>query len=189
MRRADTDGALETVATVNGQERRFSVMPRASLADALREQLGLTGVKVGCEHGICGACTIMVDGVPARSCLMLGVQAHGRTIRTVEGMTGDAGGDGRTLHALQDAFHRHHALQCGFCTPGMLATAQGLLDDNPNPTREEVRETLSGNICRCTGYQTIVDAVMDVAAARRVAAAAADAATPSASREASTANG
>jgi aerobic-type carbon monoxide dehydrogenase small subunit (CoxS/CutS family) len=166
MRHADADGALETVATVNGQERRFSVMPRVSLADALREQLGLTGVKVGCEHGICGACTILVDGVPARSCLMLGVQAHGRMIRTVEGMTGDAGGDGRTLHALQDAFHRHHALQCGFCTPGMLATAQGLLDDNPDPTREEVRETLSGNICRCTGYQTIVDAVMDVAAQR-----------------------
>ena len=166
MRRADEDGALETVARVNGQERRFSVMPRASLADALREQLGLTGVKVGCEHGICGACTILVDGVPARACLMLGVQAHGRTIRTVEGMTGDAGGDARTLHALQDAFHRHHALQCGFCTPGMLATAQGLLDDNPNPTREQVRETLSGNICRCTGYQTIVDAVMDVAAQR-----------------------
>lgn len=166
MRRADANGALETVTTVNGQERRFSVMPRASLADALREQLGLTGVKVGCEHGICGACTILVDGVPARSCLMLGVQAHGRTLRTVEGMTGDAGGDGRTLHALQDAFHRHHALQCGFCTPGMLATAQGLLDDHPDPTREEVRETLSGNICRCTGYQTIVDAVMDVAAQR-----------------------
>ncbi|WP_332811068.1 (2Fe-2S)-binding protein [Sphingomonas sp.] len=166
MRRAEAGGALETVATVNGQERRFSVMPRASLADALREQLGLTGVKVGCEHGICGACTILVDGVPARSCLMLGVQAHGRTIRTVEGMTGDAGGDGRTLHALQDAFHRHHALQCGFCTPGMLATAQGLLDDNPDPTRAQVRETLSGNICRCTGYQTIVDAVMDVAKQR-----------------------
>ena len=168
MRRADANGALETVAMVNGQERRFSVTPRASLADALREQLGLTGVKVGCEHGICGTCTILVDGVPARSCLMLGVQAHGRTIRTVEGMTDDAGGDGRTLHALQDAFHRHHALQCGFCTPGMLATAQGLLDDNPDPTREEGRETLSGNICRCTGYQTIVDAVMDVAAQRIV---------------------
>jgi carbon-monoxide dehydrogenase small subunit len=166
MRRVDADGALETVATVNGQERHFSVLPRASLADALREQLGLTGVKVGCEHGICGACTILVDGVPARSCLMLGVQAHGRTLRTVEGMTGNAGGDGRTLHALQDAFHRHHALQCGFCTPGMLATAQGLLDENPAPTRAQVRETLSGNICRCTGYQTIVDAVMDVAAQR-----------------------
>ncbi len=156
MRRANEDQRLDVVATVNGRERRFSVLPRLSLADALREELGLYGVRTGCEHGVCGACTIIVDELPVRSCLMLGVQADGKTIRTVEHLA-----QGNVLHPLQDAFRRHHALQCGFCTAGILATAQALLAENPCPTRDEVREALSGNICRCTGYQTIVDAIMD----------------------------
>ena len=159
MRRADEDQKMGVVATVNGRERRFEVLPRVSLADSLREELGLYGVRVGCEHGVCGACTIIVDDLPVRSCLMLGVQADGKTIRTVEGL-----GGGKELHPLQQAFQRHHALQCGFCTSGILATAQALLEENPRPTRDEVREVLSGNICRCTGYQTIVDAIMDYAA-------------------------
>ncbi|MCP5379848.1 MAG: (2Fe-2S)-binding protein [Novosphingobium sp.] len=159
MRRADEDQKMGVVATVNGRERRFEVLPRVSLADSLREELGLYGVRVGCEHGVCGACTIIVDDLPVRSCLMLGVQADGKTIRTVESL-----GGGKELHPLQQAFQRHHALQCGFCTSGILATAQALLEENPCPTRDEVREVLSGNICRCTGYQTIVDAIMDYAA-------------------------
>ncbi|WP_176590821.1 (2Fe-2S)-binding protein [Sphingobium sp. EM0848] len=158
MRRADEDQRLDVVATVNGRERRFSVLPRLSLADTLREELGLYGVRTGCEHGVCGACTILVDELPVRSCLMLGVQANGKTIRTVESLA-----EGSSLHPLQEAFRRHHALQCGFCTAGILATSQALLAENPCPTREEVREVLSGNICRCTGYQTIVDAIMDYA--------------------------
>ncbi len=177
MREAGPDDRLDIVATVNGSERRFAALPRASLADTLRGELGLFGVHIGCEHGICGACTIIVDGVPVRSCLMLGVQAHGCRIETVEHLA-----DGQTLHPLQEAFRRHHALQCGFCTPGFLAAAIGFLDENPDPTREEVREILSGNICRCTGYQTIVDAVMDVAA-QRLAARAQDAGTEGANDE------
>lgn len=161
MRQAGPHDRLDIVAVVNGSERRFAASPRTSLADTLRSELGLFGVHIGCEHGICGACTILVDGLPVRACLMLGVQAHGHRIDTVEGMA-----DGQKLHPLQEAFRRHHALQCGFCTPGFLAAAIGFLDENPDPTREEVREILSGNICRCTGYQTIVDAVMDVAAQR-----------------------
>lgn len=157
MRRARPGDRLTILATVNGRERRFSALPRTSLADALRDELGLYGVKIGCEHGICGACTILVDGAPVRACLMLGVQAEGRSIETVEGLARD-----HVLHPLQDAFRRHHALQCGFCTAGFLATAQGLLAENPDPTREEVRETLSGNICRCTGYVNIVEAVRRV---------------------------
>ena len=159
MRRADEHQRLEVTATVNGREQRFSVLPRTSLGDALREELGLFGVRIGCEHGVCGACTILVDEVPIRSCLMLGVQADGAIIRTVESLA-----EGGTLHPLQEAFRKHHALQCGFCTSGILATTQALLAENPLPTREEVREVLSGNICRCTGYQTIVDAIMDYAA-------------------------
>jgi carbon-monoxide dehydrogenase small subunit len=163
MRRADEDQKLDVVATVNGREMRFSVLPRLSLADALRDELGLYGVRTGCEHGVCGACTILVDDLPMRSCLMLGVQANGTTIRTVESLAG-----GSSLHPLQEAFRRHHALQCGFCTAGILATTQALLAEIPLPTREEVREVLSGNICRCTGYQTIVDAIMDFAASANV---------------------
>ncbi|UKD17830.1 (2Fe-2S)-binding protein [Burkholderia aenigmatica] len=147
---------MKVCATVNGRERHFEVSPRRSLADTLRYELRLTGTKVGCEHGVCGACTILVDGQPMRSCLMLGVQAQDRIIETVEGLAAD-----EQLHPLQESFQRHHALQCGFCTSGFLATARALLSRNPNPSREAVREAISGNICRCTGYETIVDAIVD----------------------------
>lgn len=142
--------------TVNGRAARFEVEPRKHLADALRDELGLTGTKVGCEHGICGSCTILVDGEPMRSCLMLAVQADGRSVQTIEGLA-----SGTSLGVLQDAFRRHHALQCGFCTAGFLSTAVVFLRSNPQPTRAEVRECLSGNLCRCTGYETIVDAMLD----------------------------
>jgi carbon-monoxide dehydrogenase small subunit len=143
-------------ARINGRERAFTVEARTSLADALRYELGLIGTKVGCEHGVCGACTILVDDRPMRSCLMLGVQAAGRDIRTIEGLA-----EGRSLHPLQQSFHRHHALQCGFCTSGMLASALDLLRRNAAPSRAEVREAIAGNLCRCTGYETIVDAICD----------------------------
>ncbi len=147
---------------VNGREHSAEVDVRANLADFLRHALGLTGTHVGCEHGVCGACTIIVDGRPARSCLMLAVQADGAKVETIEGLgTPDA------LSPLQQAFRDNHALQCGFCTPGMLMTLESLLRDNPAPTRNEVRDALSGNTCRCTGYQAIVDAAMQAAEARR----------------------
>ena len=158
MSNVGPDDTMKVSATINGRERKFDVSPRVSLADTLRYELRLTGTKVGCEHGVCGACTVLVDGLPMRSCLMLGVQAQGCSIRTVEDLA-----IGDQLHPLQDSFRRHHALQCGFCTSGFLATAQALLSRNPNPTREEVREAISGNICRCTGYETIVDAIVDPA--------------------------
>lgn len=151
--------------SVNGEPRQVAVEPRVTLADALREHLGLTGTHLGCEHGVCGACTILVDGRPARSCLMLTVQAEGTELRTVEGL---AGADG-TLHPLQQAFSDCHGLQCGFCTSGMLMTAVHLLATNPSPTRDEVRTELAGNICRCTGYRSIIDSV--VAAAKALAGA------------------
>ncbi|HWD02176.1 MAG TPA: (2Fe-2S)-binding protein [Amycolatopsis sp.] len=141
--------------TVNGTRHEIDVEPRRTLADALREDLGLTGTHLGCEHGVCGACTVLVDGGPVRACLMLAVQADGCSVSTVEGLAGDDG----TLHPLQEAFCTHHGLQCGFCTPGMLMTAVDLLDREPAPDRERIREELSGNICRCTGYTGIVDAV------------------------------
>ena len=159
MSNAVSDKKINVTNIVNGRERTFSVEPRVSLADALRYELGLTGTKVGCEHGVCGACTILVDELPMRSCLMLGVQAEGRSISTVEGLA-----KGSQLSPLQDSFKRHHALQCGFCTAGFLATAQALLRRNPTPSREEAREAISGNICRCTGYETIIDAIVDPAA-------------------------
>lgn len=142
--------------TVNGRPLQFRVLARVNLADALRECLGLTGTKIGCEHGVCGACTVLVDGLPMRSCLMLGVQSEGRSIKTVEGFSKDS-----KLHPLQDSFRRHHALQCGFCTAGFLASAIALLRETPRPSRTRVREALSGNLCRCTGYETIVDAIVD----------------------------
>ena len=145
--------------TVNGQPREGHCEPRKLLVDFLREDLGLTGTHVGCEHGICGACTVLVDGEAARSCLMLAVQADGAELMTVEGLA-TAG----QLHPLQEAFHEHHALQCGFCTPGMLLTALDLLQTNPRPTEEEIRHGLSAVLCRCTGYQGIITAV--AAAAR-----------------------
>ena len=149
--------------TVNGAVRTGQVEPRKLLVDFLREDLGLTGTHVGCEHGICGACTIFVNGEAARSCLMLAVQADGAVLRTIEGLTQE----GR-LHPLQDAFWEHHGLQCGFCTPGMLLAAYDLLQTNPTPTEEEIRAGLSAVLCRCTGYQGIVRAVQ--AAAERLRA-------------------
>ncbi len=148
---------------VNGTVRTGQVEPRKLLVDFLREDLGLTGTHVGCEHGICGACTILVNGEAARSCLMLAVQADGAELLTVEGLARE----GR-LHPLQEAFWEHHGLQCGFCTPGMLITAYDLLQTNPTPTEEETRAGLSAVLCRCTGYQGIVRAVQ--AAAERLRA-------------------
>ena len=148
---------------INGEARGGQVEPRKLLVDFLREDLGFTGTHVGCEHGICGACTILVNGEAARSCLMLAVQADGAELRTVEGLAGKDG-----LHPLQDAFREHHGLQCGFCTPGMLMTAYDLLQANPTPTEEEIRAGLSAVLCRCTGYHGIVRAVQ--AAAERIRA-------------------
>ena len=145
--------------SVNSQLEQLDVEPRRTLADALREDLGLTGTHLGCEHGVCGACTILVDGEPVRACLMFAVQADGCSLTTVEGL---AGPDGE-LHPLQAAFSACHALQCGFCTPGMLMSALHLLAENPAPSRDQIREELAGNICRCTGYGTIADAVQRAA--------------------------
>ena len=153
--------------TVNGEVHAATVEPRLLLADLLREVLGLRGTHLGCEHGVCGACTILLDGEPVRSCLILAVQADGREVTTVEGL---AGADG--LHPLQEAFREHHALQCGFCTPGFLLTALYLIDGDPaidERDEKDLREALSGNLCRCTGYQNIVDAVRDGAARLRTA--------------------
>ncbi len=144
--------------TVNGTSYSKQTEARRTLADFLREDLNLTGTHLGCEHGACGACTIIMDGVPVHSCLTLAAQAKGSTIRTVEGLA-----NGNELHPIQKAFKEHHALQCGFCTPGFLTTAVALLEQVPDPTETQVREWLSGNICRCTGYQFIVDAVLSAA--------------------------
>ena len=143
--------------TVNGKAYESIVPVRMTLADFLRGELDLTGTHVGCEHGVCGACTILVDGNAVRSCLMLAVQVDGADLMTVEGLA-----DGPKLHPLQQAFQRNHALQCGFCTPGLLMTAYEFLKDAPNPTEEQVREGISGNICRCTGYAPIVKAILEV---------------------------
>ena len=149
---------------VNGVAREGRCEPRKLLVDFLREDLGLTGTHVGCEHGVCGACTILLDGEAARSCIMLAVQADGAELTTVEGLMQDG-----KLHPLQEAFREHHGLQCGFCTPGMLITALDLLKTNPSPTEAEVREGISAVLCRCTGYQGIVNAVR--AAARTLGGA------------------
>jgi aerobic carbon-monoxide dehydrogenase small subunit len=144
---------------VNGEPVEIDVEPRRTLADALREDCGLTGTHLGCEHGVCGACTVLVDDQPVRACLMFAVQAEGTSVTTVEGLAGRGG----QLHPLQEAFVAHHGLQCGFCTPGMLISALHLLATDPTQSREKIREELAGNICRCTGYGTIVDAVAAVA--------------------------
>ena len=141
--------------TVNEKEYERAVEPRLLLSDFLRHELGLTGTHVGCEHGVCGACTILFDGESARSCLMFAVQADGHHIRTVEGLAADKD----DLHPLQQSFWEAHGLQCGYCTPGILMTLVPFLAQNPNPTESEIRHALSGNLCRCTGYQHIVDAV------------------------------
>lgn len=147
--------------TVNGEAVFESVEPRMLLSDFLRDVLGLTGTHVGCEHGICGACTIHIDGVSARSCLTFAVQANGADIRTVESL-----GEPAELHPIQEAFRKHHALQCGFCTPGLLMTVKDILERLPLRTDEEIRDALSGNICRCTGYDHIVKAVRELVAER-----------------------
>jgi len=152
---------MQVSFSVNGRRERIDVEPRRTLADALRDDLDLTGTHLGCEQGVCGACTVLLDGEPVRSCLMLAVQADGSALTTVEGLAGDE------LHPLQQAFADCHGLQCGFCTPGFLISALHLLTENPDPSREEIRAGLSGNICRCTGYVGIVDAVRQAAIAMR----------------------
>jgi len=141
---------------VNGERVEVNLEPRTSLADCLRRQLKLTGTHVGCEHGVCGACTVIVDGAAVRSCLMLAAQADGVEIVTIEGLSND-----EQLSPLQASFRRHHALQCGFCTPGILTTAHALLSEEPDADADRVREVLSGNVCRCTGYVSIVEAILD----------------------------
>jgi aerobic carbon-monoxide dehydrogenase small subunit len=150
---------MDVTFGVNGEQVRLAVEPRHTPADTLRESVGLTGTHLGCEHGVCGACTVLVDGEPVRSCLMFAVQAEGTEVTTVEGLSGP----GEELHPLQEAFVAHHGLQCGFCTPGMLMSAVHLLEEHPDPSREKIREEMSGNICRCTGYTGIVDAVQAAA--------------------------
>jgi len=153
---------MKAAFEVNGESVEVDVEPRLSLADCLRDVLGLTGTHLGCEHGVCGACTVIVDGQAVRSCLTLAVQADGERITTVEGLSPEAG-----LSPLQAAFRKHHALQCGFCTPGMVTTAHALLSKEPDADADRVREVLSGNICRCTGYVPIVEAVLEARAAYR----------------------
>jgi carbon-monoxide dehydrogenase small subunit len=143
--------------TINGQPYQREVEPRLLLTDFIRHEIGLTGTHVGCEHGVCGACTILFDGQPIRACLMLAVQAHGHELMTVEGL-----GTPENMHPLQRAFHEAHALQCGYCTPGFLMTLKPFVEQNPNPTEAEIRYALSGNLCRCTGYQHIVQAVQSM---------------------------
>lgn len=150
--------------TVNGQAVEQSVEPRRLLADFLRRDLGLTGTHLGCEHGICGACTVLLDGAAVRSCLLFAVQVNGRELTTVEGLAQD----GR-LHPIQEAFREEHGLQCGFCTPGFLTTLAAFLEENDDPTDEQIRDAISGNICRCTGYVNIVRAVRRAARPRREA--------------------
>jgi carbon-monoxide dehydrogenase small subunit len=149
--------------TVNGRSCEATVEVRTSLADFLREHLDLTGTHVGCEHGVCGACTVLLEGAPVRACLLLAVQCEGASVTTVEGLA-----DGERLHPLQEAFWAHHGLQCGFCTPGILLTARALLEENPAPTVDEIREAIGGNLCRCTGYHFIVEAIAAAARAKSV---------------------
>jgi len=146
---------VEVELTVNGEARRAAVEARKTLSDFLREDLELTGTHVGCEHGVCGACTVIVDDEPTRSCLMFAVQANGRSVRTIEGLAVDG-----AMNPLQEALWESHSFQCGFCTPGFVMQITALLEENPNPDEAEIRNTLSGNICRCTGYQSIVEGVL-----------------------------
>ena len=150
---------LAVTINVNGRAESGLAAPRMLLSDFLRQQIGLTGVHVGCEHGVCGACTVLLDGEPVRSCLMFAVQLDGAEITTIEGLAA-----GEAMHPMQDAFKRNHGLQCGFCTPGMVLTAVDLLKRHPEPDEATIREALSGNLCRCTGYEGIVAAVIDAAA-------------------------
>lgn len=153
--------SLSISLLINGSRIEREVSARMNLADFLRDELNLTGTHVGCEHGVCGSCTVLLDGTPVRSCLMLAVQTDGHQITTIEGLSSACADDAGTtkLSTIQEAFWECHGLQCGFCTPGMILTSQSLLEENPNPSDEEIREALSGNICRCTGYVQIVEAV------------------------------
>jgi carbon-monoxide dehydrogenase small subunit len=157
---------VELTLTVNGRDHRVRVEPRRTLADAIREDCGQTGTHLGCEHGVCGACTVLVDGEPVRSCLMFAVQAAGKPIRTVEGLAA-----GPEFHPLQRAFMEHHGLQCGFCTPGFLMLAVGVLERDPDIADGDLIDVLASNLCRCTGYQNIVKAVRAAAAEMRTTAA------------------
>jgi aerobic carbon-monoxide dehydrogenase small subunit len=150
---------IDIVLDINGAMHEATVEPRRTLADVIRDDCGLTGTHIGCEHGVCGACTVLVDGAPVRSCLIFAVQAERKKIRTVEGLQ-----QGATLHPLQEAFIAHHALQCGFCTPGFLMLATGLLEQKPHISDEELLDVLSSNLCRCTGYENILKAVKAAAA-------------------------
>ena len=154
-------GDVSFRCTVNGESRSATVEPRRTLADWLREDCRLTGTHLGCEHGVCGACTVIVDGAAVRSCLLFAAQMHGREILTVESLA-----DGDRLNPLQEAFREHHGLQCGFCTPGFLMTLTCFLRDCPNPSEAEIREAISGNLCRCTGYKNIIAAALAASAGR-----------------------
>jgi 2-furoyl-CoA dehydrogenase 2Fe-2S iron sulfur subunit len=163
------DRAHPVQLVLNGQPRRATTEPRQLLSDFLRQELGQTGTHVGCEHGVCGACTVRIDGVAQRACLMLALQVDGCAVQTIEGLASQTGGDSDTLGDLQAAFKRHHALQCGFCTAGILMSAADWLQRVPQPGEAQVREMLSGHLCRCTGYTPIVAAILEVAQARAVA--------------------
>jgi carbon-monoxide dehydrogenase small subunit len=156
------DKTLLTTLTVNGRTVTRRIPARQHLSDFLRDELGFTGAHTGCEHGVCGACTVRVDGMTVRGCLMLAVQANGRMVDTIEGLS-----DSGEFADLQGAFHRRNALQCGFCTPGMLMSAQELVSSQPDATRDDIREHMAGNYCRCTGYHAIVDAIEEVLVSRR----------------------
>ncbi len=146
---------VEVLLNVNGIDYRLNIEPQRTLVEVLRETLGLTGTKKSCSEGECGACTVLMDGKPVTSCLILALDAQGKEIQTIEGLS-----DGEKLHPIQEAFLKHGAIQCGFCTPGMVMAAKALLEENPKPTAAEVRKGISGNLCRCTGYQQIVDAIL-----------------------------
>ncbi|MBT5648572.1 MAG: (2Fe-2S)-binding protein [Rhodospirillaceae bacterium] len=158
---------VEVTLNVNGKDTTLTIPPRMTLVDCLRDELRLTGTHVGCEHGICGACSVFLDDEPIRSCLMFAVQAAGHRITTVEGLLNEDG----SLSDLQDSFWECHAMQCGYCTPGMLVASESLLAENPDPSEDDIREAISGNLCRCTGYQQIVEAVQMTAKRRREGAA------------------
>ncbi|WP_116996902.1 (2Fe-2S)-binding protein [Desertimonas flava] len=165
--RSSADTAVRVTMTVNGSQRGIDVDPRTLLADALREELGLTGTHLGCEHGVCGACTVLVDGEAVRACLMFAVQAEGAAVTTIEGVAPAPG----ELSDVQQAMHECHGLQCGFCTPGFVVSIHALLERHPDPDDAQIRDGLSGNLCRCTGYQGIVRAVQLVASRRNARAA------------------
>jgi 2-furoyl-CoA dehydrogenase 2Fe-2S iron sulfur subunit len=163
MRRVNKDQKVRVRLTLNGRKQSAETDPRMLLSDFLRHSLGATGTHVGCEHGVCGCCTVLIDGAAVRSCLTLAVQAEGKEVRTVESLAGPGG----KLNALQQAFQNNHALQCGFCTPGILMSFTDFLARNPKPTEEELRDVLSGHICRCTGYAGIMAALMEAAGLKK----------------------